>query len=192
MTFKFQYFKQHSSFWYSKPKNYFSFLKEDIFIREYLIKNFKITPISKIEIKRQLTLIDINIHVAKSNFIVRNNKSTLLTLKNNLSNLIALNFASRKIVISLVDVKNPDADARFLAEFARQQLEKRVPFRRVIRSTIIKAQKVNVKGIKVQISGRLNGAEIARSEWIREGQVPLHTLKADIDYCNSKARMVSL
>nr|AEW12922.2 ribosomal protein S3 [Colacium vesiculosum] len=182
--------KEHSSFWYSKPKNYSSFLKEDIFIREYLSKNFKITPISKIEIKRKLKFVDINIYVAKSNFIVRNNKSTLLKLKDTLSNLILVNFASRKITINLVDVQTPDADARFLAEFARQQLEKRTPFRRVIRSTIIKAKKVRVKGIKVQISGRLNGAEIARTEWVREGQVPLHTLKANIDYCNYKAQTI--
>ena len=87
----------------------------------------------------------------------------------------------------MVDITNPDSDARFLAQFARQQLEQRVPFRRVIRTTILKAQKVKVKGIKVQIAGRLNGTEIARTEWVREGQVPLHTLKANIDYCSYNA-----
>lgn len=187
MKFNFQYSKEHSSFWYSKPKNYFSFVKEDIFIRDYITNNFKITPISKIEIKRKLSSIDVNIYVAKSNFIMRNNKDNLFKLKNNLSSLISSNFFPRKITINLVDVKNPDSDARFLSEFSRQQLEKRVPFRKVIRSTIMKAQKDKIKGIKVQISGRLNGAEIARTEWVREGQVPLHTLKADIDYCNYKA-----
>jgi small subunit ribosomal protein S3 len=123
---------------------------------------------------------------------MRTKKLELLKLRNNLSSLIAKNFASRKLTLNLVDVKNPDLDARFLADFASKQLEKRVPFRRVIRNTIIKAQKANVKGIKVQISGRLNGTEIARTEWIREGQVPLHTLKANIDYCNSKALKIHI
>ena len=111
----------------------------------------------------------------------------MIKLKDDLFKLISLYFASRKVTINLADVTVPDTDARFLAEFARQQLEKRVPYKRVIRSTILKAQKAKVKGIKFQISGRLNGAEIARTEWVREGQVPLHTLKADIDYCNYKA-----
>jgi small subunit ribosomal protein S3 len=186
-TMKFQYYKKHSSFWYSKPKNYSFYVKEDIFIREYINKNFKITPISKIEIKRTLSIININIYVAKSNLIMRTNKNNLIKLQNTLSSLIMLHFASRKVNISLVNIQNPDADARFLAEFARNQLEKRIPFRRVIRTTMIKGQKAKVKGIKVQISGRLNGAEMARTEWVREGQVPLHTLKADIDYCNYKA-----
>lgn len=152
---------------------------------------FKITPISKIEIKRQLTSLEVNLHVAKSNFVLRTKKSELFTLRNNLSSLIATNFASRKLTLNLVDIKNPDLDARFLADFARNQLEKRVPFRRVIRSTIIKAQKANAKGIKAQISGRLNGTEIARTEWTREGQVPLHTLKANIDYCSCKALKIN-
>nr|YP_010700101.1 ribosomal protein S3 [Colacium mucronatum]WCH63247.1 ribosomal protein S3 [Colacium mucronatum] len=182
--------KKHSSFWYSKPKNYSFYVKEDIFIRDYITNMFKITPISKIEIKRQLTSLEVNLHVAKSNFVLRTKKSELFTLRNNLSSLIATNFASRKLTLNLVDIKNPDLDARFLADFARNQLEKRVPFRRVIRSTIIKAQKANAKGIKAQISGRLNGTEIARTEWTREGQVPLHTLKANIDYCSCKAQTI--
>lgn len=83
---------------------------------------------------------------------------------------------------------NSDSNSRVLAEFIRQQLEKRVPFRRIIKTAISKAQKAGVKGVKIQIAGRLNGAEIARTEWFREGQVPLHTIKANIDYCNYKAQ----
>lgn len=92
-------------------------------------------------------------------------------------------------VVNVVEVTNPDACSFLLAEFMRQQLEKRVPFRKVMKSAILKAQQAGVKGIKIQIAGRLNGTEIARTEWIREGQVPLHTLKANIDYCNYTARL---
>jgi small subunit ribosomal protein S3 len=107
-------------------------------------------------------------------------KNTLQALLNN------INFTSQ-ITINVFEVLNPDANAKLISDFVRQQLERRIPFRRAIKTAIVKAQKSDVKGIKVQISGRLNGAEIARTEWVREGQVPLHTLKANIDYFQNKA-----
>lgn len=97
---------------------------------------------------------------------------------------------SYDVTVNLVEVVNPDANSKILANLIRQQLEKRVPFRRAMKSAILKAQKSGVKGIKVQVSGRLNGAEIARTEWIREGQVPLHTLRANIDYFSEKALVI--
>ena len=161
-------------------------MAEDIFIRNYITENFNFTPISKIEICRDIVdytiCININVCVARAGVIASKNRKNLLDLRN-----LKLNFNQSIVNINLVDIPNPDSDARFLAQFARQQLERRVPFRRVIRTTILKAQKVNVKGVKVQIAGRLNGTEIARTEWIREGQVPLHTLKANIDYCSCNA-----
>lgn len=111
----------------------------------------------------------------------------LFQLRNTLEILLSQRFVPRQVTINVLEVSNPDSNAKILSDFIKQQLEKRVPFRRVIKTAIVKAQKSNVKGIKVQISGRLNGAEIARTEWVREGQVPLHTLKANIDYFQNKA-----
>lgn len=118
------------------------------------------------------------------------NSSRLYDLRSSLMLLLSKSFRSRDIVINVFEVLNPDSNAKILSDFIRQQLEKRVPFRRVIKSAILKAQKANVKGVKIQVSGRLNGAEIARTEWIREGRVPLHTLKANIDYFNFKAHKI--
>lgn len=118
------------------------------------------------------------------------NGNRLFDLRNKLSSSLSLKFSPRDITINVVEVISPDLNPRFLADFIRQQLEKRVPFRRVMKATVLKAQKAGAKGIKVQISGRLNGAEIARTEWVREGQVPLHTLKANIDYYNHKALVI--
>lgn len=118
------------------------------------------------------------------------NGSSLDILRNDISKVLASKFVTYNLTINVIEVLNPDANARFLAEFICQQLEKRVPFRRVIKSAILKAQKAGLKGVKIQIAGRLNGAEIARTEWVRVGQVPLHTLKANIDYCSYKALVI--
>ena len=116
--------------------------------------------------------------------------SKLFNLRNNLSTFLENNFISRNITINVVEVVSPGLNSRFLANYIRQQLEKRIPFRKAMKTAISRAKKAGAKGIKVQISGRLNGAEIARTEWVREGRVPLHTLKADIDYYNHKAHKI--
>lgn len=118
------------------------------------------------------------------------NSNKIFSLRSELSILLSSKFAKRELTINLVEVVDPDTNSKFLSEFVKEQLERRVPFRKVIKSTLLKAQKAGVKGVKVQISGRLNGAEIARTEWVREGQVPLHNLKANIDYFNNTARMI--
>lgn len=165
-------------------------MKEDIFIRNFINKSLTDTFISLIEIKRKSNFLIINIHVAKPVLVMGVDGNRLFDLRNKLSSSLKLNFGFRDITINVVEVISPDLNSRFLADFIRQQLEKRVPFRRVMKATILKAQKAGAKGIKVQISGRLNGAEIARTEWVREGQVPLHTLKANIDYYNHKALVI--
>lgn len=115
------------------------------------------------------------------------NNNKLYSLRNDLSSSLRIKFLERDLTLNVIEVVNPDSNPRFLAEFVRQQLEKRVPFRKVMKNAIMRAQKAGIKGIKIQISGRLNGVEIARTEWVREGQVPLHTIKANIDYCNYRA-----
>jgi small subunit ribosomal protein S3 len=179
--------KNYDSIWYSRSKDYVSNLKEDAFIRDFFYKNLKETCISNIEIKRKLDFLVINVSVVKPSVVIGNNGVKLYELKNKLVNLLYIKFCNRNVTINIVEVLNPDSNSRVLTDFICQQLEKRVPFRRVMKNAVMKAQKSGVKGIKVQVAGRLNGAEIARTEWIREGQVPLHTLKANIDYFNFKA-----
>jgi small subunit ribosomal protein S3 len=146
--------------------------------------------ISHIEIKRKLNYLIVNIFLGKSGMGSLVNSNKIFSLRSELSILLSSKFAKRELTINLVEVVDPDTNSKFLSEFVKEQLERRVPFRKVIKSTLLKAQKAGVKGVKVQISGRLNGAEIARTEWVREGQVPLHNLKANIDYFNNTARMI--
>lgn len=146
--------------------------------------------ITNIEIKRKLNYLEINITCSKPSLVLDVKGTALLELREDL--VKSLNhhfFVKRDIAINVVEVINPDSNSEVLADFICQQLERRVPFRKVMKAAVLRAQKAGVKGVKVQIAGRLNGAEIARTEWIREGQVPLHTIKANIDYCNNKARV---
>nr|YP_009389142.1 ribosomal protein S3 [Euglena archaeoplastidiata]AKR17915.1 ribosomal protein S3 [Euglena archaeoplastidiata] len=178
----------HSSYWFSKPTSYLFFVQEDIFIRDYIYSKLSEASVLNIDIKRKVNFLCLTISVAKPSVVMGVNGSNLDGLRNDLSEALASKFVKYNLTINIVEVLNPDANARFLAEFICQQLEKRVPFRRVIKSSILKAQKAGLKGVKIQIAGRLNGAEIARTEWVRVGQVPLHTLKANIDYCSYKAQ----
>jgi len=158
-----------------------------MYIRNFISSSLLDVGLSNIEIKRKLNFLVVNIFVAKPSLVMGPNNSKLFSLRNELSSSLCSKFAERDLTLNVVEVINPDSNPRFLAEFDRQQLEKRVPFRKVMKTAIVRAQKAGIKGIKVQISGRLNGAEIARTELVREGQVPLHTIKANIDYCNYKA-----
>nr|YP_010700335.1 ribosomal protein S3 [Flexiglena variabilis]WCH63477.1 ribosomal protein S3 [Flexiglena variabilis] len=180
--------KDHNSFWYAKSKNYPNLVREDQFIREYLFKNLFDAGISNVVIRRKLDLVNINVYLAKPGVLFKDNNFEEFTKV--FSQILLNKFGSSLGSINVIEVVNPDASAFLLADFMKQQLEKRIPFRRVMKSAILKAKQANVKGIKIQISGRLNGTEIARTEWIREGQVPLHTLRANIDYCSYKARTI--
>lgn len=182
--------KNHKSFWYSSLKDYSKFLKIDNLIRNYLNEKLKeITPLSEIEISRKSDNIIVNIYATNTNQLLKTGNLELIKLQSDLSGKLTPSLDKRNLIINVIEITNPDGDARILANFIRQQLEKRTPFRRAMKNAITKAEKSNVKGIKVQVAGRLNGAEIARTEWIREGRVPLHTLKANIDYYNDKARV---
>nr|YP_009145412.1 ribosomal protein S3 [Cryptoglena skujai]AKL39037.1 ribosomal protein S3 [Cryptoglena skujai] len=181
--------KQHSSIWYSKPKSYLEFLKEDIFVRKFLKEKFVGIVVSNIEIKRKLNYLEINVTCSKPSVVIDIKGSALFDLREALIKTLAQRFlVKRDIAINIVEIINPDSNSKVLADFICQQLERRVPFRKVMKAAILRAQKAGVRGVKIQIAGRLNGAEIARTEWIREGQVPLHTIKANIDYCNYKAQ----
>lgn len=182
-------YKTHSSIWYSNPRNYKSLVSEDTVIRNFFFENLQNVGLNSVDIKRKLGFIFINLFVLKPNMILSLSSSNLTDLRKDLSSLLynRFNKSEREIVINIVEVINPDTNPKVLANLVVQQLEKRVPFRRIMRSVIVKAQKAGVKGIKVQIAGRLNGAEIARTEWVREGKMPLHTLSANINFSSCKA-----
>ena len=175
----------HRSSWFELKNVYPFTLEEDYKIRQHIEKNLASAGISKIEIHRKSDQIELEISTSRPGIIVGRAGSGISKLKEDLQNLI---YNKKQIRINVMELSRPDSDASLIAEFIAQQLEKRVAFRRATRQAIQKAQRANIEGIKVQVSGRLNGAEIARSEWVREGRVPLQTLRADIDYSTKRAQ----
>nr|QBS14388.1 small subunit ribosomal protein S3 [Vacuolaria virescens] len=179
--------KNHHSSWFSNFKNYSSILEEDYRIRKELLnflnsRNIKNSGISKILINRNYKYdnIELEIHTPFPGIIVGKSGKTLTELNNLFLKLFK---NEKKVVINLVEIIEPYIESALVAYSIVEQLEKRVPFKRVVKKIIsLVSSKSQIQGIKVQISGRLNGAEIARSEWLREGRVPLQTLRADIDY----------
>ena len=171
--------KEHQSCWYADTKRYPELLQEDRRIRDYVSKELNNAGISQVKIERKADQIDLAIHTARPGVVVGRGGTGIEKLRTELQGLVGNN---RQIRINVIEVAKVDADAVLIAEYITQQLERRVSFRRVVRQAIQRAQRAEVQGIKIQVSGRLNGAEIARTEWVREGRVPLHTLRADIDY----------
>lgn len=184
LGFRLRITQDHRSSWFADKKNYPSILEEDYKIRTHINKDLGSAGISKIEINRKSDQIELEIHTSRPGIIVGRSGSGIEKLKEDLTKIVT---TDSKIRINVTELKNMDADANLIGEFIAQQLEKRVAFKRATRQAIQKAQRANVQGIKVQVSGRLNGAEIARSEWVREGRVPLQTLRADIDYATKEA-----
>ena len=181
--------QEHKSTWYANFNQYANILKEDDKIRTYINTISKANSISNIRINRNglNDQIQLNIETGKPGILVGDLGSGLETLLTNIKKLLPLN---RQLTINVFEVEKVDLNASLLADLVAEQLEKRIAFRRAIREALQRAQKQNVNGIKIQVSGRLNGAEIARSEWIREGRVPLQTLRADIDYATTEANTI--
>ncbi len=177
--------KEHKSCWYADSKRYPELLQEDRRIRQYVEKNLSNAGIADIRIERKADQVDLAIHTARPGVVVGRGGSGIEQLRLGLQAALGSN---RQIRINVIEVSRIDAEASLIAESIAQQLERRVSFRRVVRQAIQRAQRAEVKGIKIQVSGRLNGAEIARTEWVREGRVPLHTLRADIDYAYRTAK----
>jgi small subunit ribosomal protein S3 len=181
--------QEHKSMWYSNLNQYAKVLNEDDTIRTYIGTISKAKSISNVRINRNglNDQIQLNIETGKPGILVGDLGAGLETLLSNVKKLLPSN---RQVTINVFEVEKVDLDASLLADLVAEQLEKRVAFRRAIREALQRAQKQNVNGIKIQVSGRLNGAEIARSEWIREGRVPLQTLRADIDYATKEANTI--
>jgi small subunit ribosomal protein S3 len=179
--------KEHLSCWYADSKRYPELLQEDFKIRNYIDKTLNNAGISATQIERKADQISLQIHTARPGVVVGRGGSGIESLRVGLQQLLGGN---RQISINVSEVAKVDADAVLIGEYITQQLERRVSFRRVVRQAMQRAQRAEVQGIKIQISGRLNGAEIARTEWTREGRVPLHTLRADIDYAYRTAETI--
>ena len=181
--------QDHKSTWYANFNQYANVLKEDNTIRTYIDTISKVNSISNVKINRNglNDQIQLNIETGKPGILVGELAAGLEKLLSNVKKLLPKN---RQLTINVLEVEKVDLDATLLADLVAEQLEKRVAFKRAMREALQRAQKQNVKGIKIQVSGRLNGAEIARSEWVREGRVPLQTLRADIDYATKEANTI--
>ena len=177
--------QEHRSRWFADSNRYPELLQEDDQIRRYLTKTLANAGLADIRIERKADQIELEIRTARPGVVVGRGGAGIETLREGLQKEIK---TDRQIRVNVVEVDKVDAEAALIAEYIGQQLERRVSFRRVVRQAMQRAQRAGVKGIKVQVSGRLNGAEIARTEWTREGRVPLHTLRANIDYSYKTAQ----
>ena len=168
--------RQWESTWYDEKK-YADRLKEDIILRRYVLKKYKMASLSKVEISRTSTKVVLTLYTARPGLIIGKSGSEVDSLKNELKKLMGY-----EVVVNVNEVKRPALVACLVGESIAQQIEKKVNYRRAVKKAIQSTISMGAKGIRVRVAGRLNGAEIARQETFREGQVPLHTLRAKIDY----------
>lgn len=179
--------QEHRSRWYADSDRYPELLQEDYRIRTFINKQLANAGIAEVRIERKADQVELQIRTARPGVVVGKGGQGIEELRKQLRQMLPSN---RTIKVNVVEVNRVDAEASLLAEYITQQLERRVAFRRAVRQAIQRAQRAGIEGIKVQVAGRLNGAEIARTEWTREGRVPLHTLRADIDYAYRTARTI--
>ena len=180
--FRLGYIKGWHSNWYSKD-NYSLHLHEDLQIRKYIEKNMKSAAVAKTDIERTSGLVRVTVHTAKPGVAIGKKGAGIDKIRNDLKK-----FVSDNVIFNISEVKRPDADAKLIAENIAAQLEKRVAFRRAMKKVMQNAFRAGVKGIRVRTAGRLGGAEMARAEGYSERKVPLHTLRADIDYETAEAQ----
>ncbi len=171
------------STWYADSRKYADYLNSDLRLRKYLQSKYQAAAISRIQIERPAKNAHIIIHAGKPGIILGKKGGDIDALRKELTQMLGI-----PVHVNIEEVKKVDLDAKLVADSIAQQLEKRVMFRRAMKKAIQNALKAGALGVKVNVSGRLGGAEIARSEWYREGRVPLHTFRADIDYGFSEAR----
>ncbi|MBR3369328.1 30S ribosomal protein S3 [Roseinatronobacter sp. NSM] len=168
--------------WFAESKDYGDLLLEDLKIRDFIKDECKAAGISRVIIERPHKKCRVTIHTARPGVIIGKKGADIETLRKKLANL-----TSSDLHLNIVEVRKPELDAQLVAESICQQLERRVSFRRAMKRSVQNAMRMGALGIRVNLAGRLGGAEIARTEWYREGRVPLHTLRADIDHAHSEA-----
>ena len=169
--------KEWTSKWYANSKDYADLLYTDMQVRDFLKKKLSQASVSRIQINRPANNANITIHTARPGLVIGKKGEDIDALRAQVSQMMGI-----PVHISIEEIRKPELDAQLVAESIAQQLERRVMFRRAMKRAVQNSMRLGAEGIKVNISGRLNGAEIARNEWYREGRVPLHTLRADIDY----------
>ena len=175
--------KDWESRWYAKKADFGDTLVEDYELREYLLETLAPAGVPKVEIERSAKRVRINIHVAKPGMVIGRGGAEIEKLKATLEKKIG-----KEVSLNIIEIKNPDVNAQLVAESIASQLERRISFRRALKQAIGRAMKLGAKGIKCQVSGRVGGAEIARSETYKEGTIPLQTIRADIDYGFAEAK----
>jgi len=169
--------KKHNANWYASPKQYAEFLLADLQVRDFLNERLKAASVSKILIERPSENARITISTARPGVLIGKKGEDVERLRRDVAKLMKM-----PVQVNIDEIRKPDLDAKLVAEGIASQLERRVMFRRAMKRAVQNSMRAGAKGIKVEVSGRLGGAEIARTEWYREGRVPLHTLRADIDY----------
>lgn len=172
-----------TSKWYADSRNFADFLETDLRVREYLRKRLANASVSRIQIERPARTAHITIHTARPGLVIGKKGEDIESLRKVVSGMMGI-----PVQINIEEIRKPELDAQLVAESVAQQLERRIMFRRAMKRSVTNAMRLGAQGIKINIAGRLNGAEIARSEWYREGRVPLHTLRAYIDYGFAEAK----
>jgi small subunit ribosomal protein S3 len=177
------YIKDWTSRWYANSKDYATYLHKDLQVREFLKKRLGHASVSRIQINRPANNAHITIHTARPGLVIGKKGEDIDALRKEISARMGI-----PVQISVEEIRKPELDAQLVAEGVAQQLEKRIMFRRAMKRAVTNTLRLGAEGIKINVSGRLNGAEIARTEWYREGRVPLHTFRADIDYGFAEAK----
>ena len=174
--------KDWNSRWYANSKDYPVFLHQDLTVREYLKEKLAHASVSRIQINRPANNAHITVHTARPGIVIGKKGEEIEKLKQAVSKIMGI-----PVQLNVEEIRKPELDAQLVAESIAQQLEKRIMYRRAMKRAVSNSMRLGAEGVKINLGGRLNGAEIARSEWYREGRVPLHTLRADIDYGTAEA-----
>jgi small subunit ribosomal protein S3 len=177
------YIKDWSSRWFAESKHYPDLLYMDLKVREFIKKKLAHASVSRIQINRPANNAHITVHTARPGIVIGKKGEDIDLLRREVSEMMGI-----PVHLNVEEIRKPELDAQLVAEGVAQQLEKRIMFRRAMKRAVTNTMRLGAEGIKISVSGRLNGAEIARREWYREGRVPLHTLRADIDYGLAEAK----
>ena len=175
--------KDWTSKWYADSRNFADYLNQDLVVRDFLKKKLAHASVSRIQIARPARNAMITVHTARPGIVIGKKGEDIEALRKEVSAKMGV-----PVHINIEEVRKPELDAQLVAESVAQQLERRIMFRRAMKRAVTNSMRLGAQGIRINVAGRLNGAEIARSEWYREGRVPLHTLRADIDYGFAEAR----
>ncbi len=174
--------KDWNSTWYADSRNYADYLNTDLKVREFLQNKLKHASVSRIQIERPANNAKVIIHTARPGIVIGKKGEDIEMLRNEISKMMGVTAH-----VSVEEIRKPELDAYLVAEGVANQLERRIMFRRAMKRAVTNAMRLGAEGIRINVAGRLNGAEIARTQWYREGRVPLHTLRADIDYGTAEA-----